>query len=117
MPDAKNIFGDTKWTLLQDNDPKHTSRKVQDYLHNQNIDMIDPKEWPANSPDLNPIENIWSILKQKISNRLPKTKESLIKIIKEEWNLIDTVVCKNAIDSMNQRLLQVIRSKGAKTKY
>ena len=43
LPDAKNIFGDTKWTLLQDNDPKHTSRKVQDYLHNQNIDMIDPK--------------------------------------------------------------------------
>lgn len=44
--------------------------------------------WPSNSPDLNPIENAWSYLKQKVYLRQPKNKKELIEFAKEEWNLI-----------------------------
>ena len=58
LPDARKIFNNSDWTLLQDNDPKHTARKVKEFLEEHKVKVIQPKEWPANSPDLNPIENI-----------------------------------------------------------
>lgn len=117
IPCANDIFGDLKWTLLQDNDPKHKSKKVVDFLQSQNIDFIKSNEWPSYSPDLNAIENIWSILKQNIAKRNPKTKASLIKFIKEEWCKIDDEIIKRTINTMKNRMELVIKENGGKTKY
>ncbi len=47
----------------QDGATSHTARKTIEYLRSQNIDFIDPSEWPPNSPDINPMDyGIWSVL-------------------------------------------------------
>lgn len=59
--------------------------------------------WPSQSPDMNPIENIWSILKRKVELRNPKNKTNLKEIIIEEWNSIPTETCKKIVDGMHER--------------
>ena len=95
---------------------KHTSKK-DSYFSHYNINYINSSEWPSYSPYLNLIENIWSMLKQKVSERNPRNQKTLLKMIKEEWENIDVNIIKKAIDSMSLRLNDVIKNKGAKTKY
>ena len=45
-------------------------------------------EWPANSPDLNPIENLWHFVKRNAEKRMPKNRADLERLMVEEWNSI-----------------------------
>ena len=76
IPCTNDIFGDLKWTLLQYNDP-NTSKKVVDFLLAQKINFIKSNEWYSYSPDLNAIENIWSILKQQYCKKKSKNTSKL----------------------------------------
>ena len=78
-----------------------------------------PGIWPANSPDLNPIENLWHILRDRIRKRKvqPRTKEALIEALQEEWVKLDMKIVNDLIDSMPRRLQAVIDAKGGATKY
>jgi len=78
-----------------------------------------PKTWPSNSPDLNPIENLWHILKANIRKRKhqARTREELIQVVMEEWEKLDMTMVNNLIDSMPRRMQAVIDAKGGPTKY
>ena len=78
-----------------------------------------PKTWPANSPDLNPIENLWHILKVNIRKRKhqPRTREELIEAVLEEWEKLDMEIVNNLIDSMPRRMRAVIKAKGGPIGY
>ena len=80
LPAGQKLYG-RNWHLQQDNDPKHTSRVAKDFLSQNSVQAID---WPSNSPDLNPIENMWQIMKNNVERRMPKDTIKLKQFMVEE---------------------------------
>ncbi|CAF2657659.1 unnamed protein product [Rotaria sp. Silwood2] len=110
---AKKQFGG-RWRYQQDNDPKHTSRIAQQFLEDKVPETMD---WPSNSPDINPIENLWSILKRRVEKRKPSNIDELDQFLHEEWKKIDLTIINNLVYSMKSRCLAVIDSKGERIDY
>ncbi len=113
LPRANKQFG-RRWRFQQDNDPKHTSRVAKYFLDRHIPETID---WPSNSPDLNPIENLWAIIKHRVEKRRPRDLTELQRFLHEEWEVIDKTILMNLIASMKDRCLAVIKSKGERICY
>ncbi len=102
-------------TFLQhDNDPKHTSKATVGFLKKNRVKVI---QWPSMSPDLNPIEHLWGILKRQVEHHSPSSIQSLKEVILEEWKKIDLAKCRQLVHSMPRRLGAVIKNHGGHTKY
>lgn len=101
--------------FMQDSAPCHVSKASLAWFQKQKIRLL---EWPGNSPDLNPIENVWRCMKGKVSSRCPKSLPELQYAIRQVWTLdITRELCRNCIDSMPRRLKSVIENRGGPTKY
>ena len=75
-------------------------------------------EWPGNSPDLYHIENLWAVLKNKVTDKHPSNISALIEAIKLVWiRKIPDKFCKNLIESMPRRMKVIIKAKRGLTKY
>lgn len=98
----------------QDNDPKHTAKKTKKFFTFNNIKLLD---WPPQSPDLNPIENLWSILDGHIDKTEVTNKNDYFKAIQNAWENLDPEHLRNLVGSMPKRLAAVIKAKGGHTKY
>jgi hypothetical protein len=100
----------------QDNDPKHTSKKADKWFEDNQIHLM---VWPAQSPDLNPIEHLWDHLKRQL-NKYPKPPSGCHELwerVAEEWNNIPPETCQGLIESMPRRIKAVLSAKGGHTKY
>ncbi|OSC99967.1 hypothetical protein PYCCODRAFT_1339247, partial [Trametes coccinea BRFM310] len=71
-------------------------------------------EWPANSPDLNPIENLWGYIKEKLDTYpdYPAGMLELWERVEKEWEVIGVEYCRALVEGMPKRMAQVIRKKG-----
>jgi hypothetical protein len=75
--------------------------------------------WPAQSPDLNPIEQLWTHIKRRLADYEipPSGIIELWERVEAEWNKIEPKVCQDLIESMPRRVQAVIEAKGGYTKY
>ena len=109
IPHAKKGF-----RLLQDNDPKHTSTKTTQWLDNHHVSRI---PIPSYSPDLNPIENLWSVIKRRVEKQAPKNLEQMKNLLLNEWKKVDNTTRRNLVNSMKKRCQAVIEAEGRRTKF
>lgn len=97
-----------------DNSGVHRAKIVKKWKEDIILESV---KWPACSPDLNPIENVWKLVKEKVWKLRPTTKESLKESILNAWDSIPLETIQNIILSMNKRLQDVIDNNGDYTKY
>ncbi len=114
LPSADQLFKDADLIFQQDLTPAHTAKSTKCWLNDHGVGVLD---WPENSPDLNPIENIWGIVKRKMRNKRPTNADELKSTVKETWASIPPQQCHKRITSMPRRIEAVIKAKGAPTKY
>ena len=107
VPDAEKAI------FMQDGAPPHTAKRTQDWCRDNLPSFWAKGVWPGNSPDLNPIENLWAILKEKVSE-LPgaTTADQLARQLRKAWAAISPDVLHNLVSSMPERMRQCIANKG-----
>ena len=96
-----------------DNDPKHTSKVLAKWLEDNKVKLL---EWPTQSPDLNPIENVLADLKKHVRARKPTNLTQLHQLCQEEWAKIHPTYCGKLVEDHSKRLTQVKQFKGNATK-
>jgi len=111
---SANKMGMPGFVFQQDNDPKHTSRVVKQYFEEENIEKLD---FPPQSPDLNPIEHLWTILDASVSKGCRKSLKDLFSELEAHWNNVNPQKLKNLVESMPNRLREVLKNKGGVTNY
>ena len=101
--------------LQQDGAPSHTAKLIKDYLSFCDINYFD--DWPGNSPDLNPIENLWGIMKSRLRDRDVSSIPRLEAAIREGWDNLPPELLQNLVLSIPRHLKAVIKAKGGTTRY
>jgi len=116
LSSARDIFGqDVPFIFQQDGAPCHTAKKCMAWFKCHRISLL---QWPGNSPDLNPIENLWARLKRLVAKNKPSNKQELISAVIESWfHVIDNKDLAALVDSMPARCQAVIDAKGFPTRY
>lgn len=115
LPSAQELYPNNDWALIQDNDPKHKSHVAQDYVAEEVPECI---EFPPSSPDLNVIENVWSMMGEDVAKTASTNLKSLKRSVKRAWdNLITQQYIDSLIASMPKRLKAIIKNKGDPLKY
>ncbi len=114
LPSADKLYGDADFIFQQDLAPAHSAKGTKSWFNDHGVTVLD---WPANSPDLNPIENLSGIVKRKMRDTRPNNADDLKATVKETWASIPPQQCHKLITSMSRRIEAVIKAKGAPTKY
>ena len=108
LRDSKDLI------FQQDNAPCHRANIVKDWFKNNEIKQL---RWPANSPDLNCIENLWSWLNRQIANEEPHSIDQLREIVTKHMSNVPIEMIRNLIESMPSRIDECLKNLGGITRY
>ncbi len=111
---ADQLFKDADFIFQQDLAPAHTAKITKSWLNDHDVGVLD---WPANSPDLNPIVNLWGVVKSKMRDTRTNNADDLKATIKATWASITPDQCHRLIASMPRRIDAVIHAKGGPAKF
>ena len=107
MPNMSNAV------FMQDGAPAHTANRIQKWCRENLNSFWEKRKWPGNSPDLNPIENLWSILKSKLEEREPANSLEMLKFqLKLVWSEIRPNLLESLVSSMPNRIRKCIQMGG-----
>jgi hypothetical protein len=104
------------WVFQEDNDPSHGTSKRGLATCFKEANWIDSLIHPPQSPDLNPMEGVWNILKQRVRRRTWKNLEELKEVLQDEWSKITMQEVRARISEMPQRCQDLIKSGGGPIK-
>ncbi|CAF4338913.1 unnamed protein product [Rotaria sp. Silwood2] len=109
IPSIKRLPKGNKYTFQHDLARWHTSNMVKEQIKKLKINML---EWPPNSPDLNVVEQLWSIIDKRLASKPINSKAELQKHLQEEWDKISLKLCRELVDSMPERIEKCLKAKG-----
>lgn len=115
VPETINKYRmNATYIYQQDNDPKHTAIHTREFFAQNKVRVM---KWPSQSPDLNPIENVWSEINRLTKDRNITTKLKCWEFFQEAWSKIQTSFLEKLVDSMPKRCADVIKAKGYSIDY
>lgn len=114
--ELRKVDANGKAVFQQDSAPCHVSKVMMKYFKDKTISCL---EWPGNSPDLNPMENLWAIVKARLRKMDCTTITKLVEAVNRIWCRDQQISenCKNLVDSMPKRVEEVIKAKGGHISY
>lgn len=118
LPQAKELLrGKVKGppNFLLDGAPAHRAATTKTFMRTRKVSYL--KGWPPNSPDLNPIENLWAWLKPQVKLKNPRTAAALWREAVAVWAGVDAAMCKKYMGSFNRRKRLCISKGGDCTGY
>ncbi len=108
LPSADKLYEDADFIFQQDLAPVHTAKGAKSWFNDHGVTVLD---WPANSPDLNPIENIWVIVKRKMRDTRPNNTDDLKAAIKATWASLHLSSATGCLSSCHAALMQSFMQK------
>lgn len=116
LPSAVDLYGEDcySWILQEDNDPKHRSKIAKAWKEDNYVKVL---PWPSMSPDQNPIENVWGLMKMNLAKKKIRTLRTLKGEITKEWNRLPKEYAVNLVRSMKRRVEALIESEGDYTMH
>ena len=114
IPSINHLYPDGDGIFMQDNAPVHTSKANKQFLNESGVKV---NSWPDQSPDLNPIENLWQYMKVRLQGIRFRNQAELFERLQDIWNKISMEYVRKLVDSMPSRCQMVISCHGYPTKY
>ena len=117
--DKRKLFSSNRhMASVQDGAPAHTAKATQAWKKRNLLNFLEKTSWPPDSPVINPVENLWSIMDEVVyKDPTPKTAKDLKRRLKQAWKNIPLSTLYDLSHSMPQRLQNVIKNKGGHARY
>ena len=111
LPAAQEWYEDEKgrWELQQDKASCHTAKSTERWLEQHGVAVVE--RWPTKGDDINPIENLWAILDERLEDKKFKTEKGMKKAIRQLWDELDS-----SLYSIPDRLRRIRKAKGGSIK-